>query len=313
MLLRTFRNSGDLLADRRYVYAQGAFEDGDFAAAADLARQAVERAPSFAPAYALLGRAQAALGQNESAVASLGRALDLEPDDPLGVRIDLVGLDALPSHSAMTPDYVRALFDDYAPRFECHLVQALGYCGPELIADALRRACAKRFRDFRFARAVDLGCGTGLMGQALAGSVEHLVGVDLSPRMLAQASRTGPYDTLHETDAAAFLRGLPDGACDLALAADVLPYMAALDDLFEQAGRAMTPGGLFAFTAQVHEGDGVKLGRDARYAHSENYLQTTAGQAGLRPVLIEEASIRKDRGQPVPGVVAVLEKELRRS
>jgi predicted TPR repeat methyltransferase len=313
MLLRTLRTSGDLLADRRYAYAQGAFEDGDFAAAADLARQAVERAPSFAPAHALLGRAQAALGQSKAAVASLGRALDLEPDDPLGVRIDLANLDVLPSDTAMTQAYVQALFDDYAPRFERHLVRTLDYCGPELIADALQRACTRRFRDFRFARAVDLGCGTGLMGQALADAVEHLDGVDLSPRMLAQAAKTRLYDTLHETDAATFLRSLPDGGCDLVLAADVLPYMAALDDLFGQTSRSLAKGGLFAFTAQVHDGDGVLLGQDARYAHSEAYLQRVAGQAGLRPVLIEEASIRKDRGQPVPGVVAVLEKELRRS
>ena len=238
-MLRTHRSSGDLLADRRYAYAQGAFEDGDFAAAADLARQAVERAPSFAPAHALLGRAQAAMGQDEAAAASLGRALDLEPDDPLGVRIDLAGLDVLPSDTAMTPGYVRALFDDYAPRFERHLVRALGYCGPDLIANALQRACSRRFREFRFARAVDLGCGTGLMGEALSGAVEHLDGVDLSPRMLAQASKTRLYDSLHEMDAATFLRGLPDGGCDLVLAADVLPYMAALDDLFRETSRAL--------------------------------------------------------------------------
>jgi predicted TPR repeat methyltransferase len=229
------------------------------------------------------------------------------------VRIDLAGLDVLPSDTAMTQGYVRALFDDYAPRFERHLVRALGYCGPELIADALQRACTRRFRDLRFARAVDLGCGTGLVGQALADAVGHLDGVDLSPRMLAQASKTRLYDTLHETDAATFLRGLPDGGCDLVVAADVLPYMAGLHDLFGQTSRVLAKGGLFAFTAQVHEGDGVVLGPDARYAHSESYLRDMAGQAGLRPVLIEEASIRTDRGQPVAGVVAVIEKELRRS
>ena len=312
-MLSTLRSSGDLLADRRYAYAKGAFDDGDFAAAADLARQAVERAPAFAPAHVLLGRALAALGQNEAAVASLGRALELEPDDPLGVRIDLAGLDALPSDTAMTYGYVRALFDDYAPRFERHLVRALDYCGPDLVADALRRACRRQFREFRFAGAVDLGCGTGLMGQALSGVTGRLEGIDLSPRMLAQASKTKVYDALHETDAVTFLRGLPDGTCDLVLAADVVPYMAALDDLFGQTSRALTDGGLFAFTAQTHDSDGVVLGPDARYAHSESYLRDVAGQAGLRPVLVEEASIRKDRGQPVPGVVAVLEKELGRS
>jgi len=35
--------------------------------------------------------------------------------------------------------------------------------------------------------ALDLGCGTGLAGAAIAGRVTHLTGVDLSPAMLARA------------------------------------------------------------------------------------------------------------------------------
>jgi Flp pilus assembly protein TadD len=62
-LLSTVRSSGDLLADRRYDYAKAAFDDRDFAVAADLARQALELTPDYAPAHALLGRAQAALGK----------------------------------------------------------------------------------------------------------------------------------------------------------------------------------------------------------------------------------------------------------
>src|SRR5690349_3976494 len=112
----TARSSGHLLADRRYAYAQAAMEDGDAAAAADLAAQALELAPDFAPAHALLGRASAALGRTAEAGAALARALALEPDDALGVRIDLARLGALSMEEAIGPGYVRALFDDYAAR-----------------------------------------------------------------------------------------------------------------------------------------------------------------------------------------------------
>ncbi len=39
--------------------------------------------------------------------------------------------------AALPPAYVARLFDDYAPRFDRHLTQTLGYRGPELIVSAL--------------------------------------------------------------------------------------------------------------------------------------------------------------------------------
>src|SRR5690242_12872239 len=99
-LTSTLRSSGDLLADRRYEYARAAFDEGDFAAAADLARQVLELAPAFAAAHALLGRAAAEQGAREEALAALQRALDLEPEDALGVRLDLARLGALSADAA---------------------------------------------------------------------------------------------------------------------------------------------------------------------------------------------------------------------
>jgi hypothetical protein len=46
----------------------------------------------------------------------------------------------------------------------------------------------------RFGAMLDLGCGTGLGGAAFRAFVDRLVGVDLSPAMVAQASAKGLYD-----------------------------------------------------------------------------------------------------------------------
>jgi len=304
----TFRSSGDVLADRRYEYASAAFDDGDFAAAADLARQVLELVPDFAPARALLGRAVAELGLRDEAVRAFQRALELEPEDVLGVRLHLAQLGALPQEAAITPTYVRALFDDYAPKFDRHLTQRLAYRGPDAIADALRRACSKTNRDPRFGLALDLGCGTGLMGQAIADVCASLVGVDLSPRMLDKAAKTGLYAELQEGELASFLKTRADGEADLVVAADVFVYMASLDETFREAYRVLKRQGLFAFTVQAHEGDGYVLGADARYAHSENYLRRLAAENGFATVLFESASARADRGVPVPGFLAVLQR-----
>ena len=304
----TVRSSGDYLADRRYEYARAAFDEGDFEAAADLARQVLELAPAFAPAHALLGRALAALGAEAEAVEALRQALALEPEDALGVRVDLARLGALPSDAAITDGYVRALFDDYAPKFDRHLTRSLAYRGPDLIADALRRACSKRLRDFRFGPTLDLGCGTGLMAQALDGLCSSIEGVDLSPRMLEKAARTKLYAALHEGELVSFLKARRSGEADLVAAADVFVYMAALDAAFREAHRVLKREGLFAFTVQAHEGDGFILGADARYAHGEAYLRDLADASGFTAVILERVSTRQDRGEPVPGFLAVLQR-----
>ena len=307
-LTSTFRSSGDILADRRYEYASAAFEEKDFEAAADLARQVLELAPNFAAAHALLGRAAAELGAHEEAVAALRRALSLEPEDALGVRLDLARLGALKPDEAITDGYVRALFDDYAPKFDRHLTRSLAYRGPELIADALRRACSRRIRDYRFGLTLDLGCGTGLMARALEGLCSSIEGVDLSPRMLEKAERTKLYDALHESELVSFLKGRKTGEADLVMAADVFVYMAALDAAFREAHRVLEREGLFAFTVQAHEGEGFVLGEDARYAHGEGYLRALTKSTGFTPVILERVSTREDRGVPVPGFLVVLQR-----
>ncbi len=305
-LTSTFRSSGDLIADRRYDYANAAFEEKDFEAAADLARQVIELVPDFAPAQALLGRSAAELGLREEAVSALNRALELEPVDALGVRLDLAKLGALAADQAITDGYVKALFDDYAPKFDRHLTKSLAYRGPDLIVDALRRACSKLIRDFRFGPTLDLGCGTGLMAQALEGLCTSIEGVDLSPRMLEKAEKTKLYHALHEGELVSFLKGRAGAEADLVVAADVFVYMAALDAVFAEAHRVLGREGLFAFTVQAHEGEGFMLGDDARYAHGEAYVRALAEAQGFTTVIFERVSTREDRGVPVPGSLAVL-------
>ncbi len=294
--------SGDPAADRRFAYAQGALDDGDAGAAADLAAQALELAPRFAPAHALLGRARAALGERDAAVAALEAALSLNPDDPLGVRLDLARRGALPEAPALAPGFVRALFDAYAPRFDAHLVGALAYRGPAVILAALDAVVPGR----TFPVVLDLGCGTGLMGEALRDRAGTLAGCDLSPAMVAAARAKEVYDRLAVAELAAFLDAEPPGGADLAVAADVLVYVGDLAPVFAAAARALAPGGLLAFTVQEGAGEGASLGEDDRFAHAAATVHDLARAHGLAVALSELASTRRDRGVDVPGRVVVL-------
>jgi predicted TPR repeat methyltransferase len=304
----TLRSSGDLLADRRYAYAEAALKEGDHRAAADLAEQSLELAPAYAPALALLGRARAMLGEREAALAALARALELEPADALGVRIDLARLGALPPGEAMSQNYVRALFDDYAGTFDKHLVKNLNYRGPELLRAAVRRAFAAYGRRLWAERVLDLGCGTGLVARAFEGTYAAIEGVDLSPRMLAAARRTRLYDRLHEGDLLSFLEEQAERTADLVVSADVFVYLAALEGVFAEAHRVLRPGGVFAFTVQAHAGEGVVLGEDSRYAHGEAHLRALAAVTGFSIAVFEPVSTRRDRGADVPGFLLVLER-----
>lgn len=309
---RTIRSSGDLLADRRYGYAEAALAERDFAAAADLAAQVLELAPDYAPAHAILGRARAALGERGGAVEALSRALALDSEDGLGVRLDLAWLGCLAPESAVTPGYVRALFDDYAPRFDRHLVRSLDYRGPELIHAAVRRAATDLVRPQRFPRMLDLGCGTGLVGRAFAKEANWIEGIDLSPGMLAQARKTRAYGTLHEGELVATMAGFAQDAFDLVTAADVLVYLAALEPVFAEVRRVLAPRGLFAFTVEASVGADVLLGEGGRYAHAQAYLRRLAAEFGFEVARFEEVATREDRGEPVPGFLMVLASTRRR-
>ncbi|MEH3146943.1 MAG: methyltransferase domain-containing protein [Methylobacterium frigidaeris] len=304
----TLRSSGDLLADRRYAWAEAALAEDDFSAAADLAEQVLERVPGYGPAWIVLGRARARLvGGDEAARDAFARALALDPDDALGAGLHLAELGDTPG-DALSPAYVRALFDGYAPRFERHLVEGLGYRGPEMIRDVLRGLAAGRGRPLHFGRALDLGCGTGLVGAAFSGLVGSLAGVDLSPAMLARARAGGAYDRLAVGDLAGFLGAEPAGVADLIVAADVFIYLRDLAPAFAAAARALAPGGLFAFTLQSHPGDGTVLGADGRYAHGEDVLDAARNAAGLATAAMTVAAIRRQNGLGVPGRIVVLER-----
>src|ERR1700736_3241914 len=230
MPARLFLSSGDLVADRRFDFARDLQLKGDLVAAADLLLQATELAPGFASAWFTLGQIREQLGECDAAIAAFRKALIADPDDRHGASLRLTLLRAQ-EMSAMPPAYVRALFDQYAPKFETALVDDLGYRGPALLFKAVLAARLAVRKPAFFKRAIDLGCGTGLAASAFAREVDHFIGIDLSPRMIEQARATGLYARLEVADMAQGLRGRPDASTELVLAADAMVYLSDIAPL----------------------------------------------------------------------------------
>jgi predicted TPR repeat methyltransferase len=299
-------SSGDLRADRRFHYAEASAAEGDYGAATELLAQCLELAPDWAPAWFALGAARERLGDLAAAIAAYRRASAHDPQDVLGASLALARLGAAQVPQSAAPAHVARLFDQYAPRFDEHLIDGLGYRAPTLLRDAVAEACAHANRPMHFGRAFDFGCGTGLAGAAFRDCVEHLGGVDLSAGMIAQARTKGVYDALHVGNAVDHLREAPDRSVDLVLAADVLVYIGNLAPLFTQIARVLASGGLFAFTAESHNGYGYVIGGETRYAHSQKYIEGTAWEVGLSVLLLNLASTRRNKRAIVPGLVGVI-------
>jgi predicted TPR repeat methyltransferase len=307
MPARLFLSSGDLVADRRFDFARDLQLKGDLVAAADLLLQATELAPGFASAWFTLGEIREQLGERDAAVAAFRKAEVADPEDRhgAGLRLMLSGAEKL---SDMPQAYVRALFDQYAPKFEAALVDDLGYRGPALLFRAVLAARLAVRRPAFFKRAIDLGCGTGLAATAFAKEVDHFIGIDLSPRMIERARLTGLYAQLEVADMVQGLSSKPDASAELVLAADAMVYLADIAPLLREAKRVLVAGGLLAFTVETHAGDGVILGEGLRYAHGADYVRASIGEAGLALSQLDELSARNEDNTPVPGLVAVAAK-----
>jgi predicted TPR repeat methyltransferase len=308
MPARVFMSSGDMLADRRFDFARDLQLRGDLVAAADLFVQATDLAPGFATAWFTLGEVREQLGDREGAIVAFRNAQMTDPGDRNGAGLRLMRLDAT-ELAAMPPTYVRALFNQYAPRFEAALVDDLGYRGPALLFKAVLAARAAVRKPAFFRRAIDLGCGTGLAARAFAAQTDEIIGIDLSPRMIELAQLTGLYAELEVAEIAEGLASRPDASAELILAADVMVYVHDMVPLLREAARVLTPGGLLALTAETHCGDGVVLGEGLRYAHSFPYVRASIEAAGLTLNQLEAASSRTEGGAPVPGLVAAATKD----
>lgn len=285
-------------------------ERGDAEGAVVLYVEALDRKPGDIDVLMRLGNAHFRRGDRARAVERYLEVLAIDPANPVGHLVDsLTGgtAERAPDH------YVARLFDEYADRFDAHLVRVLRYDIPRLVAGML--AAHATASDSRW-EALDLGCGTGLVGAAIAPFARRIVGVDLSPGMIAKARESGRYARLEAAELVAMMRGEPDASYDLVTAADVFVYVGRLDDAIREIARLLRPGGIVAFSvesldalsaeadASAH-GRGYRLNGSGRYAHALAYLDRLAREHGFTSIERRDVTLRLDHGEPVEGYVVL--------
>jgi len=292
----------------------------DFATAVALAEATCAAGIADGATFGLKGHALSGLGRHAEAVNAYADALKAGPEDPpVPHMVDATDLRPGATRTfgesvrrLFTGESVRREFDGLADRYEGRLI-GLGYQVPELMRNVLR-AHLPIDAGGTIGPVLDLGCGTGLAAAALAElPLGPWEGVDLSPRMLRLAAAKRLYAALHHADIIDFLAG-DVRQWRLILAADVLCYLGALEPLLAAVYARLLPGALFAGSVEeklpgLHGGSGDwVLGPRGRFVHEADYIGRAARTAGFAVRAIDAKVLRQELGEPVQGLLFVLER-----
>ncbi len=268
----------------RLADAEGAFE------------RALELDPDLDAPYINLGHLLEQRGAKAQAVAIYERAIARGLDREMFKQFRAA---ASGQNTRASPEsWVRATFDNFAPMFDARL-RTLDYRVPQELAQRLSARTASLLD------ILDLGCGTGQCGLAIAKCKRSLIGVDLSRKMIRHAANHGIYDQLHVAEVHAFLRASAAQCYDAVISADVFIYIGALDEFFRETARVLRPGGWFAFSTEEETDNDFALLATGRYAQSHTYIQRLAAR-DFDILVADPAIIRMESGNPLRGRLYLL-------
>lgn len=279
------------------VSARGRFEE-----ATALYLSALDAEPHYVNAYESLARAAARSGRTAEAAAAFERLLVVDPDN-VNARYLLAACRSDPDCEKAPDDYVRRLFDDYAARFDESMEQ-LRYCAPRLMAERLTSSVIPDGSRV----VLDAGCGTGLCGPLLKPFARHLVGVDLSAGMLAEAAKRNLYDELAEVELGRYLAE-HRSTFDIIASTDTLVYTGRLKELIEAAVGALRTGGHFVCTLEAlpesPQSPPYQLMPSGRFSHRAAYVRDVLEDAGLIITALDPIVPRFEGGQAVGGLALI--------
>jgi len=272
---------------------------GKWDRAASVYEKAIALDPKSADARIGYGTAQIATGDRAGALASFEECLGVQPSNEAAafMAAALRG-QGLPPNART----IRTSFDRYAETFEGHLVDVLGYRMPFLMAETLTIE-----HPSPFAAVLDLGCGTGLMGDSLSPDRATVIdGVDLAPRMIEVTRRKGRYGKLVAGDIVDYLRACTPGSYDLVVSADVFIYVGPLEPVFSEVARVLSAGSLFCFSVEHTATDDYEVQASSRYAHGVGYIDRLSKRFGYERVTSSLAPLRHENGSDIIGRLELL-------
>lgn len=248
----------------------------------------------YADAHYNLGMIYRELGDFEKAIAQCRTAFSIDPTNYSEAE-HLVSAMLGETTKAAPRKYVEGLFDAFADSFDDALVNKLEY-NTAKIAEILKLNIPNN----DITKILDMGCGTGLLAPYLKKYCDHLIGIDVSQKMLKKAEVGNHYTNLIHSDIVDYIRKTKD-KFDLFIAADVLVYIGDLDLLFKLIKQSNSSGGWFAFSTEHIETSTYELRSSGRYAHSKSYIDSLCEKYGyvIKDFAVE--NLRKEKGEFLSG------------
>lgn len=252
-------------------------------------------APADCKSMTVLGQAYHELGRVDEAIALFEKRLIVEPDNPVALHL-LAAYRGQQAPAQCSRRYIEQTFDAFANNFE-NVLGRLKYCGPQLVRDHLARLAVSGLS------ALDLGCGTGMVGEAIKPHAQRIAGVDLSQSMLEHAAAKQVYRQLHKSDIADFLRSSEE-QYDLVTCMDTFIYIGRLDEVIPLIHRNLKPGGRLLFSTEKLAGERQQdhqLNASGRYSHHPDYLVERLSESGFTIESMNDVVIRMESGCPIKG------------
>lgn len=258
-------------------------------------------APDHQPSYYYLGVAYSMMGEKAKAVGALKKSLQLVPGHAESL-FTLASIDpsALPKGqlpTTMPQELITDYFNNIAAAYDAEQ-EDKGYRGHVLAVGALRQHLDTHRTNYSI---LDLGCGTGLCGYQAGDLVRQLVGVDISRKMLEQASGRLMADgsmlyqeTFHQ-DLRDYLTTHFEPRFDIVIAAHVFQYVGELTGVFDGISQVLFPEGIAVIQVEPYKGEGcgILLGR-AKFGHSDGYIRAQAERVGLQVVEMRQVAVYPD-------------------
>ena len=264
-------------------------EKGKLDEAIEAYNKALSIKPDYAEAYKNIGNALKEKGKLDEAVDAFNKALSLQPDYAEASHL-LSSLTGKTTKSAPT-EYVENMFDRYASKFDQSLVVDLSYDIPAVVT----QLAIKKHGSCSLGSILDLGCGTGLIGEQIRTHCTYLEGIDLSRKMLELAKSKNVYDKLGHSDIVGYLSNA-ELNFDYFIATDVFIYVGELSDVFRLIkARNKKPGKLIFSTEHTKE-EGFHLEKSGRYSHSKSYIEGLCREFKFTISHFSETNLRKEKG-----------------
>jgi len=257
-------------------------------------KKAITLKPDYADFYANLGNTLRDQDKLLEAKLNYKKAIELKGDSKKFKHI----FDALTGKTTnFAPrEYVEVLFDNYAINFENSLVNKLEYKIPNKIVEMI----VAKNPNIQLGSVLDLGCGTGLIGDEIKKYCSNLEGVDLSKLMLEKASAKNIYDKLEHKDIVEYL-STEDLDFNYFISSDVFVYVGNLSEIFRLIKSRNKSKGKFVFSTEHTDRDGFFLEQTGRYSHSKKYIESLCNKFGYKLSHFEVVNLRKNKNKFIIG------------